>query len=163
MMVIAGLTFAVWYFAVPDPSFSRALLNFVSVLIIACPCAMGLATPTAVMVGTGLGAEQGILMGGESLERACALTTVIFDKTGTLTRGAPEVTEVLEVGAMGRDEIMKMAASLETLSEHPLGRAIVAKAEEAGMVLEEVRDFEALPGLGSVPAPCRANGCWWEI
>ena len=150
VMVIAGLTFAVWYFAVPDPSFSRALLNFVSVLIIACPCAMGLATPTAVMVGTGLGAEQGILIkGGESLERACALTTVIFDKTGTLTRGTPEVTEVLEVGAMGRDEIMKMAASLETLSEHPLGRAIVAKAEEAGMVLEEVRDFEALPGLGA--------------
>ena len=153
VLAIAGLTFAVWYFAVPDPSFSRALLNFVSVLIIACPCAMGLATPTAVMVGTGLGAEQGILIkGGESLERACALSMVVFDKTGTLTRGAPEVTEVIAGEAMGRDEILKMAASLESLSEHPLGKAIVAKAQETGMVLEEVRDFEALPGLGATGA-----------
>jgi P-type Cu+ transporter len=150
VMVIAVITFAIWYFAVPNPSFSRALLNFVSVLIIACPCAMGLATPTAVMVGTGLGAEQGILIkGGESLERAGTLTTVVFDKTGTLTRGTPEVTEVLEVSAMGRDEILKMAASLEAASEHPLARAIVAKAGETGMALEEVTDFEAEAGLGA--------------
>ena len=150
VLVLAVVTFAVWYFAVPDASFSRALLNFVSVLIIACPCAMGLATPTAVMVGTGLGAEQGILIkGGESLERACKLTTVIFDKTGTLTRGTPEVTEVITVAALSRDEILKTAASLESLSEHPLGKAMVAKARERGMVLEEVRDFEALPGLGA--------------
>ncbi len=130
VMVIALATFAVWYFAVPDPSFARALLNFVSVLIIACPCAMGLATPTAVMVGTGIGAEHGILIkGGESLERACALTTVVFDKTGTLTKGVPEVTEVMEASTWDGSEVLKMTASLEALSEHPLARAIVAKAE----------------------------------
>jgi P-type Cu+ transporter len=150
VMVIALATFTIWYFAVPDPSFARALLNFVSVLIIACPCAMGLATPTAVMVGTGLGAGQGILIkGGESLERACALTTVIFDKTGTLTKGVPEVTEVLGTSTMDEGEMLKMAASLEVLSEHPLARAIVAKAEAAQIALEEVHGFEAHPGLGA--------------
>ncbi len=150
VMVIALVTFAVWYFAVPNPSFSRALLNFVSVLIIACPCAMGLATPTAVMVGTGIGAEQGILIkGGESLERAGALTTVVFDKTGTLTRGTPEVTDVLDVSGMGGSEILHMAASLEDRSEHPLARAIVAKARQAQIALEEVSDFEAHAGLGT--------------
>jgi P-type Cu+ transporter len=150
VMAIALATFVIWYFAVPDPNFSRALLNFVSVLIIACPCAMGLATPTAVMVGTGLGAEQGILIkGGESLERACSLTTVIFDKTGTLTKGVPEVTEVLRGSTLDGSEVLKMAASLEALSEHPLARAIVARAEASGIALEEVRDFEAQPGLGA--------------
>jgi Cu+-exporting ATPase len=150
VIIIALITFAIWYFAVPNPSFSRALLNFVSVLIIACPCAMGLATPTAVMVGTGLGAEQGILIkGGESLERACALTTVVFDKTGTLTRGTPEVTDVLQVSSTGPSDILKMAASLESLSEHPLARAIVEKAEEEEIALEEVSDFAAQPGLGA--------------
>jgi P-type Cu+ transporter len=150
VMVIALATFVVWYFVVPDPSFAPALLNFVSVLIIACPCAMGLATPTAVMVGTGLGAEHGILIkGGESLERACALTTVVFDKTGTLTKGVPEVTEVVEASSWDGSEVLKMTASLEALSEHPLARAIVAKAEAEAITLEEVLDFEAQPGLGA--------------
>jgi Cu+-exporting ATPase len=150
VMGLALITFVFWYFAVPDPSFSRALLNFISVLIIACPCAMGLATPTAVMVGTGLGAESGILIkGGESLERACALTTVVFDKTGTLTKGTPEVTDVLEVSAMKRDEILRAASSLESLSEHPLAKAIVEKARQAEMPLDEVVGFEAEPGLGA--------------
>jgi Cu+-exporting ATPase len=150
VMVVALTTFAIWYFAVPGSSFSRALLNFVSVLIIACPCAMGLATPTAIMVGTGLGAENGILIkGAESLERACRLTTVIFDKTGTLTRGAPEVIDVVAVSGMDRPEIMKMAASIEARSEHPLAKAIVAKAKEAEIVLEDTVDFLAEPGLGT--------------
>jgi Cu+-exporting ATPase len=128
---IATLTFMVWYFFVPEPTFSRALLNFVSVLIIACPCAMGLATPTAVMVGTGLGAENGILIkGGESLERACKLSTVVFDKTGTLTKGEPEVTDILISEGTERKRVLRVAISIEAVSEHPLAQAIVQKARK---------------------------------
>jgi len=147
---IALVTFAVWYFAVPDPVFSRALLNFVSVLIIACPCAMGLATPTAVMVGTGIGAENGILIkGGESLERAHQLNTVVFDKTGTLTRGAPEVTHIL-LGSDGkRNDYLRMMVSVEAVSEHPLARAIVDKGKAEGVLPVKVEQFEALSGLGA--------------
>ncbi|MGA7875610.1 MAG: heavy metal translocating P-type ATPase [Desulfoferrobacter sp.] len=150
VICIALITFAIWYFAVPNPQFSRALLNFVSVLIIACPCSMGLATPTAVMVGTGIGAENGILIkGGESLERAHELTMVVFDKTGTLTSGSPEVTHVL-LGSDGyRGEFLQMAISVEAVSEHPLARAIVEKGREEGRVPLRVEQFEALSGLGA--------------
>ena len=147
---IATLTFMVWYFFVPEPTFSRALLNFVSVLIIACPCAMGLATPTAVMVGTGLGAENGILIkGGESLERACKLSTVVFDKTGTLTKGEPEVTDVLTSKGTEREKVLRVAVSIEAVSEHPLAQAIVQKAREEAVPAGAVDDFEALSGLGA--------------
>jgi Cu+-exporting ATPase len=147
---IATLTFMVWYFFVPEPTFSRALLNFVSVLIIACPCAMGLATPTAVMVGTGLGAENGILIkGGESLERACKLSTVVFDKTGTLTKGEPEVTDVLTSKGTEREKVLRVAVSIEAVSEHPLAQAIVQKAREKAVSAGAVNDFEALSGLGA--------------
>jgi Cu+-exporting ATPase len=147
---IAVLTFVIWYFVVPNPSFSRALLNFVSVLIISCPCAMGLATPTAVMVGTGLGAEHGILIkGGETLEKAHQLSTVVFDKTGTLTRGAPRVTDILAVSADTEAEVLRLAASLETRSEHPLARAIVDKYRETGLEPFAVDGFEAFSGLGA--------------
>jgi Cu+-exporting ATPase len=140
----------VWGFLVEDPDMGRALLNFVSVLIIACPCAMGLATPTAVMVGTGLGAESGILIkGGESLEKACRLTTVLFDKTGTLTRGRPEITEMLTAPGTEQASLLKWAASLETVSEHPLGRAIVSRARADGVRLQPVFEFEAMAGLGA--------------
>ena len=126
VFAIGFLTFVVWYFFVPDPSFSRALLNFISVLVIACPCALGLATPTAVMVGTGLGAEKGILIkGGESLENAYKLTMVVFDKTGTLTRGEPEVTDVLAAPGAAQERVLQIALSMEVLSEHPLAQAIV--------------------------------------
>jgi Cu+-exporting ATPase len=156
VIAIACVTFVIWYFAVPDSVFSRALLNFVSVLIISCPCAMGLATPTAIMVGTGLGAERGILIkGGESLERACGLTTVVFDKTGTLTRGTPEVTDLVAASAESREEFLKAAVSIEALSEHPLARAIVRKGVEEGFAPVDVKDFEALSGLG---ARGRLNG-----
>ncbi len=147
---MAVLTFLVWYFLVPEPIFSRSLLNFISVLIIACPCAMGLATPTAVMVGTGLGAENGILIkGGESLERAYKLTSIIFDKTGTLTKGEPEVTDILTSGSLTEHEVLKKAVSIEAVSEHPLAQAMIEKARQEQLGPEPVDKFEALPGYGA--------------
>jgi Cu+-exporting ATPase len=150
VMGIAVLTFFIWYVLVPDPVFSRALLNFISVLIIACPCAMGLATPTAVMVGTGLGAENGILIkGGEILEKTCQLTSIVFDKTGTLTRGQPEVTDVLTAAGVAPKDVLSIAASIETVSEHPLGLAIVRRARQDGVPTADITGFRALSGLGA--------------
>lgn len=150
VLVIAVSTFAVWALFPPSADLGRAVLNFVSVLIIACPCAMGLATPTAVMVGTGLGAESGILIkGGETLEKAHELTTVVFDKTGTLTWGAPVVTDIITNGVMDESEVMVDVVSLEGSSEHPLARAIVEKGRELGIQPLPLEDFEALPGLGA--------------
>jgi Cu+-exporting ATPase len=147
---IGLLTFAVWYFLVPDPVFSRALLNFISVLVIACPCALGLATPTAVMVGTGLGAENGILIkGGESLENAYRLQTVVFDKTGTLTRGEPEVTDILPVSGVTQTELLQAALDIEAVSEHPLARAVLERGKREGLLAEAVNGFEAVSGLGA--------------
>ena len=145
---LAVLTFLIWMFSVSD--FTRALLNFVSVLIIACPCAMGLATPTAVMVGTGLGAESGILIkGGESLEKAYKLTTVVFDKTGTLTRGEPVVTDVAAAEGEDPKSVLAIAGSVEAVSEHPLGQAIVEESRKRGIATAPVEAFEALSGLGA--------------
>jgi len=143
-------TFAVWYVFAPQAGVSLAMLNFISVLVIACPCALGLATPTAVMVGTGLGAERGILIkGGESLEKAYKLTEVIFDKTGTLTRGTPEVTDVLVADGEDPGRILQAALSIEAGSEHPLGQAIVARAREMGIAPLSVEGFTALAGFGA--------------
>jgi len=143
-------TFAVWTVCAPQAGFSLAMLNFISVLVIACPCALGLATPTAVMVGTGLGAERGILIkGGESLEKAYKLTEVIFDKTGTLTRGTPEVTDVLVADGEDPERILQAALSIEAGSEHPLGQAIVARAREKGIAPRSVERFTALAGFGA--------------
>jgi len=128
---------------------TAALFVMVSVLIIACPCALGIATPAAIMVGTGKGAEHGLLIkGGEYLEKAHKLTTVVFDKTGTLTRGKPSVTDVLVWGSSSEAEILRLAASAEKGSEHPLGEAIVRRAAEEGLVLEDPEAFEAIPGHG---------------
>jgi len=148
---IAILTFFLWLTFGPSPPFLFALLNFVAVLIIACPCALGLATPTAIMVGTGKGAELGILIrSGESLELAHKIRTIAFDKTGTLTKGEPEVTdiEIRETGNVKREEVLRVAASLERGSEHPLGEAIVTSAKAEGLALSEVEGFEAVPGRG---------------
>jgi P-type Cu+ transporter len=146
---IAALTFVVWLVFGPEPAFTLALLNFVSVLIIACPCAMGLATPTSIMVGTGKGAESGILIkGGEALEAAYKLTTVVLDKTGTLTRGEPELTEVVATNGLGEDEVLRLAASAERTSEHPLGEAIVRGAKDRGLSLAEAEEFGATSGGG---------------
>ena len=150
VITIAVATFIIWYFFVPDTVFSRAMLNFVSVLIIACPCAMGLATPTAVMVGTGIGAENGILIkGGETLERAYQLTTVVFDKTGTLTRGEPQVTDVVAAPHADRKEVLQLAASIEAVSEHPLARAILEKAWDEKAAPLAIDQFEAVSGFGA--------------
>jgi Cu+-exporting ATPase len=131
-----------------ETRFTFALVNFIAVLIIACPCAMGLATPTAIMVGTGKGAEQGILFkNAESLERAQKIDTIVLDKTGTLTRGEPKVTDVIR-DAMSENELLFYAGSAEKGSEHPLGEAIVRRAIESGIALEQADEFEALPGHG---------------
>jgi Cu+-exporting ATPase len=151
VVAIALVTFLVWYLAVDTAPFLRATTAAISVLVIACPCAMGLAVPTAVMVGTGKGAELGILVkGGEALERAGALETIVFDKTGTLTEGKPAVTEIAPRAAMSSDELLRLAASVERYSEHPLGAAIVAEARRRGMDLSPVEDFQAVAGQGAV-------------
>jgi len=135
----------------PTTPFLFALMVFISVLIIACPCALGLATPTAIMVGTGKGAEMGILIkGGEALEQAEKLDTIVFDKTGTLTSGKPEVADVLlSPGAvLDTDQLVALAGSLEKNSEHPLAQAVVSEVKKRGLRFETLADFEALPGFG---------------
>jgi Cu+-exporting ATPase len=145
----AVLTFIIWYVFGPQPALTYAVLNFVAVMIIACPCAMGLATPTSIMVGTGKGAEQGVLIrGGEALETAHKLNAIILDKTGTITKGRPSVTDVAGSDGYKAAEILKLAASAERGSEHPLGEAIVQRAREQGLKLEDPADFKAIPGQG---------------
>ncbi len=147
---VAFLTFLAWFF-VAGVGLERALINMVAVLVIACPCALGLATPTAVMVGTGMGAERGILIkSGESLERAGTLDTVVLDKTGTITEGQPRVTDLVANGSLTEDEVLRLAASAEKGSEHPLGESIVEAAKAQGLQLDEAQDFEAIAGQGIV-------------
>lgn len=149
VIMLAFFTFGIWYIFGPQPTFLFALLNTVAVLIIACPCAMGLATPTAIMVGTGKGAEQGILIkDAESLEIANKVSTVIFDKTGTLTNGKPEVTEIISFGAFKKDDVLAIAASLERGSEHSLAEAIVKYAEKQKISTQIVSRFQAIAGHG---------------
>jgi len=161
VIMLALLTFGVWYIFGQQPAFLFAMLNTVAVLIIACPCAMGLATPTAIMVGTGKGAEHGILIkDAASLEIANKITTVVFDKTGTLTKGKPEVTDVISVIASGakqshgdrhafsRDDVLRLAASIEKGSEHSLAEAIATYAQEQKVTLDSVSKFKAIAGHG---------------
>jgi Cu+-exporting ATPase len=146
---IAIATFIVWFNFGPKPALTFSLLNFVAVMIVACPCALGLATPTAVMVGTGKGAENGILVkGGESLETAHKIDTIVFDKTGTLTQGEPKVTDIFPAADFTEDRILQVAASAEKLSEHPLGEAVVKNAEEHNIPVLEADEFEAVQGRG---------------
>lgn len=151
VIMLAIATFAIWYVFGPGPGFLFALLNSIAVLIIACPCAMGLATPTAIMVGTGKGAEHGILIkDAESLEIAHKVNAVIFDKTGTLTVGKPEVTEIVTSGKgqAAREKLLQLAASLEKGSEHSLAEAIVKKAESESVDMTQVTGFKAISGYG---------------
>jgi Cu+-exporting ATPase len=147
---IAIITFFVWYFFGPAPSLTFAFLNFIAVLIIACPCALGLATPTAIMVGTGKGAENGILIrSAGALERFYKIHTLLLDKTGTLTEGKPEVTDIIAVPPYSQEEVLGLAAAVEHDSEHPLGEAVVKKAGEKGLTLSPTTDFQAIPGHGA--------------
>jgi len=149
VIAIALLVFVLWYFIGPVPAVTHALLNFVAVLVIACPCALGLATPTAIMVGTGKGAEQGILIrSGEALERAHKIRAVVLDKTGTLTRGAPVVTDLIPAIGFTEDELLRFAASAERGSEHPLAEALLGGAAERDIKLADAVDFNAVPGHG---------------
>ena len=146
VLAAALITFAIWLFLAP---FGVAMVNAVAVLIIACPCALGLATPTAIMVGTGRGAARGVLIkGGEALEMAHRIDTIVLDKTGTVTRGKPQVTAVRADAGFTADELLRLAASAERYSEHPLGRAIVEAAAARGLALEEAAEFAAESGLG---------------
>jgi Cu+-exporting ATPase len=152
VILIALVTFTVWLIWGPKPSITFALVNFVSVLIIACPCALGLATPTAIIVGTGRGAENGILIkDAPSLELAHRLNIIVFDKTGTLTRGEPEVSEIIvKKGSLinTSEQLLYIAASSELYSEHPLGKAIVKKAKDSGLKLKEPQEFISIAGKG---------------
>jgi Cu+-exporting ATPase len=146
---IAIVTFMIWFNFGPKPALTHSLLNFVAVMIIACPCALGLATPTAVMVGTGKGAENGILIkGGESLETAHRIDTIVFDKTGTLTKGEPEVTDIVTAPSFSEEQILQYAASSEKSSEHPLGEAIIKSAEGRQLILQNSENFRAIEGRG---------------
>ncbi len=147
---LAILTFVVWFDVMPPGNrLTPALVSFVAVMIIACPCAMGLATPTAILVGTGRGAEKGVLIrGGEILERAGHITTVVLDKTGTITTGRPEVTDLVPAPGVSPDDLLAFAASGERASEHPLAQAIVRAAAGRGLALRPATAFRALPGLG---------------
>jgi Cu+-exporting ATPase len=146
VLVAALATFAAWLFFAP---FATAMVNAVAVLIIACPCALGLATPVAIMVGTGRGAEHGILIkGGEALEMAHRIDTVLLDKTGTVTRGTPEVTAVDAAEGFTEEDVLRLAASAERYSEHPLAKAIVEAARARGIEVQEAESFHAETGLG---------------
>ena len=146
---IAVVTFIVWFLIGPEPALTLALLNFVAVLIIACPCALGLATPTAIMVGTGKGAEHGILIrSAEALERAHKVNVVLMDKTGTLTRGELAMTDIIPSALSSREEVLRLAASMEHDSEHPLAQAVVRAATVEKQTLDTISDFITIPGKG---------------
>src|SRR6266571_1551711 len=148
VVLIATASGLLWYFA-GGIGLAFSLLAFVSVIVIACPCALGIATPAALLVGAGKGAENGILIkGGDQLEAAQKVRTVIFDKTGTLTKGQPSVTDIVPLGKLSEREILRYAGTVEMGSEHPLAQAIINSAQKEGVRLSEPTRFEAMPGLG---------------
>jgi len=149
VMILGVLSFVVWYLVGPEPRFVYATIVFVTTLIIACPCALGLATPTSLTVGIGKGAENGILIrSGDALQTSQKLDSLILDKTGTITRGEPALTDVVVAQGQNDNEVLRLAASLERGSEHPLGEAIVQGAEQRGLLLADAENFAAIPGHG---------------
>ncbi len=148
VLIISIFTFVFWFFIYGE-SFTFSLSTFIAVLIIACPCSLGLATPTAIIVGTGKGAEKGILIkSAEVLEIIHKADTIVLDKTGTLTKGKPEVTDIISFGKLSKDELLKIAASIEKKSEHPLAEAIVNEAKKNNLIFSDIKDFKAIPGHG---------------
>jgi len=149
VLLVSVLTFALWMWLGPDPKLAHAIVNAVAVLIIACPCALGLATPMSIMVGVGRGAKEGVLVkNAEALERLEKVTTLVVDKTGTLTEGKPKLLDVLPSGGLDAKEFLRLAASLEQNSEHPLAAAIVQGAKEQGIILSAVKDFRSVTAGG---------------
>jgi Cu+-exporting ATPase len=149
VLIVSLLTFCAWYLLGPSPHLAHATVNAIAVLIVACPCALGLATPMAIMVGTGRGASAGVLLrNAESLEKLAAVDTLLIDKTGTLTEGKPRVTAVIPSPGFHENDLVLLAASLERASEHPLAAALVAAAERRGITLQPVDGFRNLPGMG---------------
>jgi P-type Cu+ transporter len=149
VLAVALLTFGIWIGFGPEPRLAHALVNAVAVLIIACPCALGLATPMSIMVGVGRGAQEGVLVkNAEALERMEKVTMLVVDKTGTLTEGKPKLVDVLPAGGFDVKEFLRLAASLEQNSEHPLAAAIVQGAKEQGVVVEAVKDFRSVTAGG---------------
>lgn len=149
VMLAAFITFLIWIIFGPEPAFTFALANAIAVLIIACPCAMGLATPTSIMVGTGRGAEMGVLFRrGDALQSLRDADIIAFDKTGTLTIGRPVLSQFFSFAGNQNDEMLALAAALESRSEHPIATALVQAAEDKGLKQPEVKDFEAVPGFG---------------
>ena len=158
VMMLAALTFLAWWIWGPEPRLTFALVNAVAVLIIACPCAMGLATPTSIMVGTGRGAELGVLFRrGEALQGLQEVSVVAVDKTGTLTEGKPVLTDFIAAQGFERAQVLPLVAAAENRSEHPIARAIVTAAEAEGMVLPELTDFQSLTGLGIAATTAEHN------
>jgi Cu+-exporting ATPase len=146
---IAIVTFFLWYFFGPEPSFTRALMNFIAVLIIACPCALGLATPTAIMVGTGKGAQRGILIrDAEALETLHKVQAILLDKTGTITKGEPKLTDIVPLNGENPDELLWLVASAESSSEHPLAKAVLQEVESKGLKVSTPEEFRSIPGGG---------------
>ncbi len=157
VLAVAAITFVAWWLTGPEPALALGLVNAVSVLIVACPCAMGLATPTSIMVGTGRAAELGVLFRrGDALQALRDVKTVAFDKTGTLTMGGPALTDIVVAPGFERDTVLRLVASVEALSEHPVAAAIARYAREAGQVLSTVEGFSAEAGFG-VSARCEGR------
>ncbi|MGH2695525.1 MAG: heavy metal translocating P-type ATPase, partial [Actinomycetota bacterium] len=149
VMFLAIATFVVWFDVGPDPALTFGLVSAVTVLIIACPCALGLATPLSIMAGTGKGAENGVLIrSAEALETAQRVSTIVLDKTGTVTKGEPSLTDVVSLGDLSEEDLLRLVASAERVSEHPLGEAVVRGAEERGVGPEEPEAFDSVTGKG---------------
>ena len=149
VVTVALCAFLAWYFFGPEPRLAYAIVNAIAVLIIACPCALGLATPMAIMVGVGRGAQSGVLVrNAEALEHLGKVNWLVVDKTGTLTEGKPRLTDVLPVGGFDEPSLLRIAASLERSSEHPLAAAIVRAAEERGIRLEDAAGFRSVTSGG---------------